>query len=96
MPGMAEWTQKRGEDTSTTDFASLKAAEKLYGKKLALNKDYQDRIQKLAKQTNLKTLQEELKNVNLVGQARIQKEQDIQKVIDFSTHILNHLQFEGL
>lgn len=82
MPGMTEWTQKRGEDTSTTDFASLKAAEKLYGKKLALNKDYQDRIQKLAKQTNLKTLQEELKNVNLVGQARIQKEQDIQKVID--------------
>lgn len=82
MPGMTEWTQKRGEDTSTTDFASLKAAEKLYGKKLALNKDYQDRIQKLAKQTNLKTLQEELKNVNLVGQARIQKEQDIQRVID--------------
>ena len=43
MPGMTEWTQKRGEDTSTTDFASLKAAEKLYGKKLALNKEYQDR-----------------------------------------------------
>ena len=69
-------------EITNSDFSStLKGLEKLYGQKRVLASDYYTFIEKVAKKTNLKQLQDDLKTAKEGTQLRIDLEKKLQTTI---------------